>query len=191
MNINLKKCQKCKDPFDIGTNFNLCPKCRELEQTNKKMWLDHLYYNVGKQQYDFKLCGLKKNPDESITSTKWKKYSEVCFPLEPWEDYKLKWINNRQILPNELVLDIEEKEGFDEIIKKVKTWGYPYRVFSTGSRGFHIHMFFDKELTKEEKLRIIETLKADKQKAHENSMIALEYCPHWKTGKMKEEITWK
>jgi len=25
---NIKFCKKCKKAFDIGTNFNLCPKCR-------------------------------------------------------------------------------------------------------------------------------------------------------------------
>ena len=29
--INIKYCKKCKQPYDIGTNFDICPKCREEE----------------------------------------------------------------------------------------------------------------------------------------------------------------
>jgi len=28
--INIKFCKKCKEAFDIATNFNLCLKCRNL-----------------------------------------------------------------------------------------------------------------------------------------------------------------
>ena len=27
--INIKYCKKCKKAFDIGTNYDLCPKCRK------------------------------------------------------------------------------------------------------------------------------------------------------------------
>jgi len=27
--IHIKYCRKCKQPFDIQTNFDVCPKCRE------------------------------------------------------------------------------------------------------------------------------------------------------------------
>ena len=27
--INIKYCRRCKQPFDIGTNLDVCPKCRE------------------------------------------------------------------------------------------------------------------------------------------------------------------
>ena len=104
---------------------------------NKKVWLDTLYYSIGKQQYDFEVCGLWKKGEER-KSTKWKKYSEVCFPIEPWEDYKIKWVNQRQILPIEVVLDLEEREQLKPIIKKLKEMGYTFYVFDTGSRGYHI-----------------------------------------------------
>jgi len=29
--IYLKYCKKCKAPFDIETNFDICPKCRGVE----------------------------------------------------------------------------------------------------------------------------------------------------------------
>jgi len=29
MNIFIKYCKKCKKPFDIGTNYDLCSECRK------------------------------------------------------------------------------------------------------------------------------------------------------------------
>ena len=154
---------------------------------NKKEWLDNLYYNIGKQKYDFFVCGLRKGND-GIIATKWKRYSEVCFPLNPWEDYKIDWINQRQILPIEVVLDIEEKEKLKPIVEKLEKWGVFFYTFETGSRGYHIHIFFEKELNSLEKLRIIRYFKTDEQKCSDKTMIALEYAKHWKTGNAKHEI---
>ena len=33
--INIKYCEKCKQAFDIGTNYNHCPKCRILNEEFK------------------------------------------------------------------------------------------------------------------------------------------------------------
>ena len=30
--IHTKYCKKCKTAFDIGTNYDLCPKCRKKEK---------------------------------------------------------------------------------------------------------------------------------------------------------------
>lgn len=188
MNINLKTCRVCGRIFD----FKDCPYCR-LIKFNKKIWLDQLFYDVGKQQYDFKLCGLKKMSDGSTKATKWKKYSEVCFDFEPWETWKIQWVNNRQILPNEIVIDIEDKdrENLIRICEKLEEKGLVFTVYDTGSKGYHIHIFSSEELTKEDKLRWVRGFKADELKVHESTMIALENTPHWKTGKLKEEIGWR
>ena len=155
---------------------------------NRKEWLDHLYYDVGRQQYDFELCGLKKIGEETI-STKWKKYSEVCFPLNPNESWKIDWVNNRTILPNELVLDIENKDDLPKIKEKIEMLklGNCY-IYDTGSRGYHIHIFSIIPLTKETKEFFIRYFGADIAKAGGKTMIALENCPHWKTGKEKRLV---
>jgi len=36
MNIYLKRCKKCGEGFDIGTNFDICPECRIKEVENEK-----------------------------------------------------------------------------------------------------------------------------------------------------------
>jgi len=155
---------------------------------NKKEWLDYLFYKIGNQQYDFYLCGLKKVGEE-VKATKWKKYSEVCFPLEPWDLKKIEWVNQRQILPNELVLDIEEPEKLREIVEKLnKIPMITYSIYSTGSRGYHIHIFSMFPVFKEVKEFFIKMFGTDIVKAGDKTMIALENCPHWKTGKLKELI---
>lgn len=155
---------------------------------NKKIWLDKLFYDIGKQQYDFKICGLKK-VDDKIIPSRWYKFSELIFPLEPWEDYKISFINQRQTLPIEVVLDLEEKEKLSIILQELKKMNLIFYVFFTGSRGYHIHIFFSKEISDEDRLNIINFFGADPQ-INSTHMIALEYAPHWKSGKIKEEINY-
>jgi len=153
---------------------------------NKKEWLDYLYYYLGEQQYDFKLFGAKKDGEKVIT-TKWYKYSEVIFPLDPNEDYKIDWINNRQILPNEVVLDYDGGEDIEDIIKKITIDNLTFYAFSTGSRGYHIHIFFRRQLNNDEKRKIIRKYGAEEQKVGATS-IALEFSKHWKSGRIKKLI---
>ena len=156
---------------------------------NKKAWLDYLYYHVGKQQFDFFVCGLKLLPDGNVFATKWKKYSEVCFPLNPWESNKIEWLNQRQIFPNEIVLDIEEKENIKPIVEKLEESELDYTIWETGSRGYHISILFPEKLTQKKKEAAVKILGTDLQKCSEKCLIALENCPHWKTGKLKKEIS--
>ena len=154
---------------------------------NVKSWLEQIYYNAGKQKYDFFVCGLKKN-GEDIKATKWKKFSEVVFPIDNSESYKLDWINQRQILPNEIVLDLEHVDKLPAVVIALNELKLNYNIFATHSHGFHIHLFFEEELTEMEKEAVIEYFGADIQKSSLKTMIALEFVPHWKSGKIKELI---
>ena len=152
---------------------------------SKKGWLDYLYYRINKQR-DFALCGLFKLPDKEVRAAKWTSYHRAIFPVDYNEDWKLKNINQRQILPSEVVLDIETKEGINETIQKLKERHIEHYVYDTGSRGVHISIFFDRDLNREEKERIIKTFGGDLQKSANITMIALEFTEHWKSGKKKE-----
>lgn len=155
---------------------------------NKKEWLDHLYYDIGKQQYDFELCGMKKEGDK-ITTTKWVKYSKLIMPLNSWDSWKIDWVNNRTILPNEIVLDIEEKNKLKEVVDKLYKYKFlGWNVYDTGSRGYHIHLYFADAISKKTKEFFIREFGADMTKSGDRVMIALENCPHWKTGKIKKMI---
>ena len=162
----------------------------------KKALLDNLYYVVGKQQYDFYLCGTFVK-DGNKHFTKWKKYSECVFLVDEngnSEDWKIQkffeQINQRQIFPNELVLDIEDKSQMKEVLDLLdKIKGLEdYHIYDTGSRGFHIHLL-GIELNDKEKKFLCKKFKVDEQKAYTKTLIAMECCPHWKTGRIKREVS--
>ena len=164
---------------------------------SKKGWLDYLYYKVGNQNFNFWVCGTyKKNGHPEFT--KWKRYLNCVSTvdeLNKTEDWKQKGffnsINQRQIFPNEIVLDIEEPERIEEVVERIKEWGWDgedVRVYETGSRGFHIHLIFNRSMSVIEKEAVVKKLGTDIQKCSEKNLIALEYFPHWKTGKLKREV---
>ena len=159
--------------------------------SSKKAWLDFLYYDVGKQRYDFYVSGLYKKKDDEIISTKWLTYSQACFHLDKDDDWLIGWINQRQILPIEVVLDLEDRQRTKVILQELDHRGIRYFTYDTGSRGVHIHLFFDRELSVKEKSKIIAHYGADSQKASQKTQIALEFTPHWKSGRNKELIAWK
>lgn len=127
----------------------------------------------------------------------WTKHREV---LECWESEKgIEWlglVNNRQILPTEIVLDFDNQPTIEQmnwVCDKLNILNIKYLAYFTGSKGYHIHIK-DKQLatmTKQEKeyvrSKLIDSLGADMHKKSE-VMIALEDAPHWKTGKLKTKI---
>lgn len=149
----------------------------------KKSYLDWLFYKQGRQASDYELCYLDQKTD---IKHKWRKYSELCFDTD---HKKNKWFvekaNNRTILKNEVVFDLEEPERYDEIIAAFTADSLYYRAFSTGSRGFHFHLLYNRELTEVERMGLIKKYGCDTQKASDRCMIALEFEKHWKTGKPK------
>jgi hypothetical protein len=156
------------------------------------VYTDHIYYDVGRQLIDFELQQQKKDGFFS----KRKKYRDVGFTKSRW----LLYANARTILSNEIVLDfdIEKKESIDNFEKRilqtinvVKKYHRDVRPFYSGSKGVHVHIF-DQELLKmntydreEHRESMLKMFGADTQKKSERTTIALEYAPHWKTGKPK------
>ena len=90
-------------------------------------------------------------------------------------------------------LDIESKEEGEKILKQIQNI-YFYKIYNTGSRGGHISLFF-KDLDKFEKrvrnkFRRLMILKynCDLSKANEDTLIAVENKPHFKTMQLKNLI---
>lgn len=170
----------------------------KLEKTNKKKaWLDRIFYQLGKQNYDYELNYMVKK-DGIAKSTKWIKYSEAIFPVDAFghADDEHTWrfftkCNNRRILPNEIVLDLEEIERYKDIRSGLDSLGLKYYLYKSGSRGIHFHLYFDGDLTLDEKAVLIRKFGCDEQKAISKCMIALEFTPHWKTGRDKKLINYK
>ncbi len=149
--------------------------------TDKKAWIDKLHYEIDKQQGNLELAYAWLDNEKNPKFSKWKK-SIDC------DDDFIKKANNRTILPNEIVLDIEEPERFSDILENVKKEFEFFSVYRTGSKGYHIHLWFNEALTPEEKLYVIKEYGCDEQKSSSRCMIALENVPHWKTGNKKELV---
>ena len=168
---------------------------KEQIQT-KKGFLDEIYYKKNKQR-DFFVCGTYEKDGEK-RFTKWKKYLDCVAIIDvvnwdnDWKDRTyFEQINQRQILPNEIVLDIEDPTQLKPILQKIRDFGWDENeiiVFETGSRGYHVHLFGDKDMNEKEKEAIVGRLGADIQKCSEKNLIALENVPHWKTGRLKLEV---
>lgn len=153
---------------------------------SKKGWLDYLYNTYG----EFKLAFASLDKDGNPFWSKHHPYQEIR------DDQRfIECANNRTILESELVLDLEQPDQLIPTIAKLHEENvYTYSVFKTGSRGYHIHIFnpvFQESINpKARKLKehIIRKIGADPAKASNKAMIALEFAPHWKTGKTKEYV---
>lgn len=144
---------------------------------DKKEFLDKLHYYFDKQKGNLEVTRGYLDGDGNPKWWKWKKYLDV-----QGDDKFLEKVNNRRILPNEIVLDIEDPRLYPVALLKVKEDFEFYSVYKTGSRGYHIHLWFKDEISKEEKEAVIQIYQTDKQKASDRNMIALEHFPHWKTN---------
>ncbi len=147
---------------------------------DKKTQLDKLHYEKDKQQGNLEIAFSFKDNNGNPKWSKWRKYLDV-----QGDNTFLEKVNNRTILQNEIVIDIEEPERFENILEQIKKDFQFYSAYFTGSKGNHIHLWFDEPLNSDEKKAIIHKYGADEQKATERCMIALENFPHWKTGKPK------
>lgn len=160
---------------------------------DKKNWLDYLHYNIDNQLGNLELAYTYLDKEGEKKYSKWKKYLDC-------DENFIKKADNRTILPNEIVVDIdipkkpkndvhkEIENKFKRVFEQIKEdWEF-FSAYKTGSRGYHIHLFFDAELTPEEKRFVIKRYKADLMKATKRCLIALENWPHWKTGNIKTLI---
>jgi len=161
----------------------------ENRMKSNRLWLQQLCNKFG----DFKVA------------KSWKENGKICWSkhrsvMKCWESERglnfLDVVNHRQIMPAEIVIDIDEKPTLKRFnglcdfldIMKIKYYGY-----DTGSKGYHIHIW-DKKLTtsrfskKELRQTILQDIikiKVDMQLKSGNHMVAIENMPHWKTGNKK------
>ncbi len=159
---------------------------RKMNDVQKILcWLGYLYYSVGRQYYDFQLQIFNS---EGIKTSR-KTYREVCFdPTTSYNKWFLSEVNQRQVLPFEVLIDLETKDNLLLTIKKLKELGVEFYVFDTHSRGVHISIFFKRDLSEKEKLIIITFFGGDTQLASNKHMIALEFAEHHKSKKIKSLI---
>ena len=136
-------------------------------------------------------------------SPRFAKWRTVVDASDKTTNYHLQ-ISHRQILPFEICLDMDNKEMMqqayeffdrlydDNVLPEIY-------LFETGSKGIHIHIFLIdqyKEIKNRREWRktfnnlkkLISYWGFDSQKASEKVPIALEFAPHWKSGKQKRLI---
>lgn len=163
-----------------------------------KAWLDFLYYEVGKQGFDFSLAKsyIAKNGEKKFS--KWVPY------MQAQEDPKfMAEAKHRQPLDIEVIIDIDPikdetpeqiKSRYEECITKLRRAGHEFKAYNTGSRGYHIHLIFlelrlmSKQRREEFKEYFIEIYGGEIGKKIERCMIAIEHSEHWKTGNKKKLI---
>lgn len=146
---------------------------------------------------DFKVATSWKNAQGEVL---WSKHRSV---MQLWQDEDglrfLQRVTHRQILTQEIVLDFDTQESLTKIreameyLKEMK--GITFKLFETGSKGYHIHIFFktddlNPKIRKRAKEMLCERFLCDLHKANDNVMIALENVPHWKSGKLKREVSY-
>ncbi len=159
--------------------------------SEKKKLLDELYYAAGKQASELNLTIL--TPDGA--KSKWRPYLDA-----QTDDEFINEANNRQILLNETVIDLDLKDGetteelksrYEKTIETLDVAGLSYKAYFSGSKGYHIHLIFNELISLEKSVRermkeyLIRKYGGDLMKKSDRTMIALENAPHWKTGGVK------
>lgn len=153
----------------------------------KKSWLDYLFYKLGSQRFNFRISKLYIVNGEA-RSSKWISYAELCFPIDIGKENILANYNNREILPNELVIDLEDKKYYEEVVNDLLKERIEFYVTDTNSRGYHIHIFADDKLTQSTKNILIKRWCGDTLKAFDGTSIALEFAEHYKSKKINKII---
>lgn len=176
-------------------------------------YLDYLYYDINKQQ-DYQL------QSQGIFISKRKDYFNLRYnSSEFFLNWWLSKLNNRTILSNEICLDYDPPEKWNKVdifrnvkhlisrLEKIKNRFDDITIWSTGSKGIHVHMFDTKmyklEYCERIKMRLryfemlpmfkefndkIQKLYPERLKISENVTIALEHARHNKTNKIKTLI---
>lgn len=163
----------------------------------KSKTLGDLYYIKGKQVTNFRIFHNYLVDGEKMFS-KWVYYLDAT-------EQDIEAATHRTLLVNEIVLDFdpEKDESFEHLTDRVKKVCYTLKkrkvefvCYSTGSRGYHIHLFIrdlfflEKEARRQFRVNIIKFFGAEIQKNSEGTAIALENVPHWKSGKIKQRCAW-
>lgn len=165
-------------------NSEVLKNLEKVKDTSRITFLKELCNKHG----DFKVC--TKIGD---WCSKWVSVMH-CWE-NPSEIWRLEAANNRTLFPSEIVLDLDDNLEWWDVVKKLKHYDLrPFKVYHSGSRGFHIHIF-ESELgivgsLFRERIRkhLIKKVGADLHLVKENHMITLENAPNAKTLVKKELI---
>lgn len=111
--------------------------------------------------------------------------------LKDLSDVEMGEVNLRKSRPNEVIFDVENMEAVQKVREKLEILQWPYEMWWTGSRGAHLSVLFenlgefDLELRNRIRRYLIKDVGTDEALSRESQWLALEYTPHFKTGKEK------
>lgn len=139
---------------------------------------------------DTKIAFIDKVNKKSWDS--WKRF-DTCI-LDEYQEANL-----RELFNDEVVIDIDDEniEEYNKIINLLREKEYNFYSYKTGSRGYHISLFFNNiaPFTIEQRNKIrklfIKKLKLDEKYQHkvsERTALAMEGRNHFKTGNKKELV---
>lgn len=155
------------------------------EITNKEKWLSYLYYNVGHQNTDFRICHTRYVEGEKPRFIKWISYRDA-------DEQQKKKADQREQLNNEIIFDKDEGD-YQSLIDQLRKDGIYFYAYKTKSnRAQHIHTYWKGlgELSEQDRKTFREFLlkkyECDLMLSTDHHMIALENCEHWKTKEIKE-----
>ncbi|RLG18447.1 hypothetical protein DRN67_04170 [Candidatus Micrarchaeota archaeon] len=112
--------------------------------------------------------------------------------------------NHRQQLDSELILELdkptleENKQLCQQLKSKLVQKGIAFEVWTTHSKSYHIHIFFNRKIDNAERKAFIENIFTQAEIAGLDKsfwisgglghMIALEFAEHYKSGKPKTMV---
>lgn len=171
-------------------------KIRRSSFETKKLFLDFLYNNLGETELRL-FYAWQDNGDKKFS--RWIRYGAILEDPEKYA-YMINKCNNRTQLKCEIIIDIDDYAPFKDFNEKLeyikddlKQREINFVVYNS-NKSFHIHCIIPEliELRQEERKIIREAILlhygADIQLAKDNAPIALEGEPHWKSGKIKQEV---
>jgi hypothetical protein len=124
---------------------------------------------------------------DNLHNTSWKEWRK----WNECNDNEKNEANLRELFSNEVVLDVEDKKLLEQTQAILSAEDVNYEIWDSGSRGFHVHIFFDELSKKDEtykkvlRRKFIIKYSADLAKATEHSLIARPNKLHFKTMKQK------
>lgn len=153
------------------------------------MWLDKLYYDIGRQMTDFRLLSTFIGREGEVCFTKWVPYLEAQA-----DDEFMRKCNQREQLKNEIVFDLDGTswKKYLDLIERLNLDGIKFYAYATKShRARHIHTYWRELPTlpmrerEQFRSRLLSYYGCDLAYASDRHPVPIENCRHWKTGEWK------
>lgn len=158
---------------------------------NRLLYLQNLCNRFG----DFSVARIRLKPDSIVQSSKWRSV------LDCWQSEEgLRFLSEGTDMtspPPIVFIDIDNNptpKHLRSALKICRDYGFSYGAYSTGGRGYHVHVLirelamtsiYPRRVRARIRLRFLEKVDGELSKASERHMVLLPGAPHRKTGRPK------